>query len=420
MNSHNNLFDANLQFSASPEVNLADEPPVPGSLDKLRERDFLAVYFKEMSELSVLDPEEERSKAREIERRELALWRKALRSRAVLEPVLKMVENYAKQTPKEFTTLRKAAEGKDETLYAQAADRAAQQVRLLDVDRQLQLMVLVEVEQHGLQLRAKSRNKKQELAEIKANDELLTDLRELLQKALKIKNDFVKANLRLVVGIARRFHKGRMPLSDLIQEGNIGLIKAVERFDCRRGFRFSTYASWWIRHAISRALADKGRAIRLPVHMIDAYGRLTRSTQEIASRLGREPTTEELAKETGLPKAKIERLKTHVFSQPYSLDRPVGDEDGRKFLEFLQQEDQVNPFDSLMQEGLLTEVKRLMKGLNPMEADILKWRFGLDTDREYTLKEIGEKYNLSRERIRQLQEQALGKIRSAMKRKDLL
>ena len=371
----------------------------------------MAVYFKEMSELSVLEPEEESSKAREIERRELALWRRAFRVRPLVERLVKLVEDYSKQSPKEFAALREACKGNDSRL-AKAANEAAHLARSYDIDRQLQLMLLVEVEQYGATLK----NKRAELA----NQKLLVSLRDLLQRALSIKNDFVQANLRLVVGIARRFHKGRMPLSDLIQEGNIGLIKAVERFDYRRGFRFSTYASWWIRHAISRALADKGRAIRLPVHMIDAYGRLTRSTQDISSRLGREPTTEELAKETGLPKAKIERLRTHVFSQPYSLDRPVGDEDGRKFLEFLQAEDQVNPFDVLLHEGLMVEVKRLMKGLNPMEADILRWRFGLDTDREYTLKEIGEKYSLSRERIRQLQEQALGKIRSAMKRKDLL
>jgi RNA polymerase primary sigma factor len=412
MNSHNNLFDTNLQFSVGSEVNLTDEPSFsPALLEKLRDKDFLAVYFKEMSELSVLEPEEESSKAREIERRELALWRRAFRVRPLVERLLKLIEDYSKQSPKEFAALREACKGNDSRL-AKAANEAAHLARSFDIDRQLQLMLLVEVEQYGTTLK----NKRAELA----NQKLLVSLRDLLQRALSIKNDFVQANLRLVVGIARRFHKGRMPLSDLIQEGNIGLIKAVERFDYRRGFRFSTYASWWIRHAISRALADKGRAIRLPVHMIDAYGRLTRSTQDISSRLGREPTTEELAKETGLPKAKIERLRTHVFSQPYSLDRPVGDEDGRKFLEFLQAEDQVNPFDVLLHEGLMVEVKRLMKGLNPMEADILRWRFGLDTDREYTLKEIGEKYSLSRERIRQLQEQALGKIRSAMKRKDLL
>jgi RNA polymerase primary sigma factor len=414
MNLTEALLDAKVQFPAGPNGFLPEDlPPGLDAEARLRDRDFLAVYFKEMSALSILEPEEERSKAREIERRELAFWRKAFRFRPLAETAIRLVELYAKESPKEFRDLRAELEhSNNEEALGQVAERAAHKARILDVDRQLQVLFPEQV----LRLAAKASDKRTKLS-LEAH---AGELSRLLERAQRVKNDFVKANLRLVVGIARRFHKGRMPLSDLIQEGNIGLIKAVERFDYRRGYRFSTYASWWIRHAISRALADKGRAIRLPVHMIDAYGRITRSSQEIASKLGREPTTEELSKETGLPKSKIERLKNHAFSQPYSLDRPVSEEDGRQFMEFLQQEDQVNPFDSLLQEGLLTEVRKLMKGLNQMEAEILRWRFGLETDREYTLKEIGEKYNLSRERIRQLQEQALGKIRTAMRRKDLL
>lgn len=423
MNSHDAMFELSLPFPTAIEAFL-DEGGKASSEEatatEARERDFLALYFREMSALSVLQPPEERQKARELERREQALWRRALRHRKSAELVLRMVEEFTKESPEEFAVLRKCLAQDKEKVLACAAERAATQVRLLDVDRQLQLLVFVELQRRIEELRQKPRPRKADLAEIADLTQHVRSLERLLQKALRVKNDFVKANLRLVVGIARRFHRGRMPLSDLIQEGNIGLIKAVERFDHRRGYRFSTYASWWIRHAISRALADKGRAIRLPVHMIDAYGRLTRSSQEIAGRLGREPTTEELAKETGLPKAKIEKLRSHLFSQPYSLDRPIAEDDGRRFLEFLQQEDQVNPFDTLLQEGLLAEVRRQMQELNPMEAEILKWRFGLDIDREYTLKEIGEKYNLSRERIRQLQEQALSKIRVGMRRKELL
>jgi RNA polymerase primary sigma factor len=225
--------------------------------------------------------------------------------------------------------------------------------------------------------------------------------------------EFARANLRLVVSMAHRYRRsGRMSLADLIQEGNVGLLTAVDRFDPRRGFRFSTYGSWWIRHAISRALSDRGRAVRLPVHVIELQAKLSKIRREFEHQNGREPDVDELSSLADVPKEKVERLgrvllerdtprdDAHEASKPRGVDALADDDpavDTR--LESFE-------LDGALQEALDT--------LRPMEAEILRLRFGLDGNEGHTLREIGEVYSLSRERIRQIQQRALDKLRASL------
>ena len=396
---------------------------------------FLSMYFREMARLSVLRPQEEFESARQLESLEVALWVQLLAFPPMAEHVLKicektLIDGVEKARPVvEFRAVRRIlgdkrrVETRDRDKYDRAVVRAAEKLRVLDSDR-------LAVEAAMRELRTITRGEPGRLVDdalavapqSKPYRTYIAGVAGAFMRVQTAKNEFVKANLRLVVSIARRFNFGRMPLADLIQEGNIGLIKAVERFDHRRGYRFSTYASWWIRHAISRALADKGRAVRLPVHMIDAYHRLGKARKELQGTFGRMPTTEELADKSGIPAAKIEKMRTFLTDQSFSLDRPVNDEDGRLFIDFLQDpnDEGETTDDMLVGETMSTEVRSQLAHLRPIEADILRQRFGFDTDEELTLKEIGEKYKLSRERIRQLQEQALDKMRRALQRKDLM
>ncbi|MBN2526717.1 MAG: sigma-70 family RNA polymerase sigma factor [Deltaproteobacteria bacterium] len=241
---------------------------------------------------------------------------------------------------------------------------------------------------------------------------LAQETEQLATRIRMTKHAFIRANLRLVVSIARRYDKGQMPLIDLVQEGNLGLIKAVERFDYKRGFRFNTYASWWIRHAIGRALADKGQAVRVPVHALDAQQRLGRAVDAITLRLGRTPTEEELVEETGINSRKLKKVQKHKLALIASLDKEISSADNRKYIDLLADENIKTPFESAMLSAWEQNMNSVLEILSPIERTIVRWRYGLDNNgEEMTLKEIGNHYNLSRERIRQIQEQALKKIR---------
>ena len=394
---------------------------------------YLSMYFRDMQALHVLRPEEEFKSAREIEALEILLWESILGLPTALDLVLEALEE-AQGHPASIKAMRKAAadlgqRAKSKSAAAQASARfgravkkSAADLREHDQDKIWAEAVVASIERTARGIGRGGKEPPRALLKTKSFNDWVRRVTAADRAAHEARNDFVKANLRLVVSIARRFNHGRMSLADLIQEGNLGLMKAVERYDYRRGFRFSTYASWWIRHAISRALADKGREIRLPVHMIDAQHRLAKARRELTAKLGRSPTSEELSEATEMPVDKIENMRRWVLDQSISIDRPVGDEDGRVLGEVLEDPDreEISPTEDLEMDALTNEIHTLLRQLKPIEADILRQRFGLVDDQELTLKEIGEKYNLSRERIRQLQEQALHKMRRALQRKDLM
>lgn len=391
-----------------PDDRNARLPPRDAPEDSL-----LSKYFREMVAVDLMSPDEEARAARDVEEREVEHWCVLLTEPRVADAAVSVVErNLTNAKLDERPELVNAeplrarareliggARG-DELLleYVGLCERFAREVRLPDADR----LWMNEAARIAFATKAGP-----------AHEDWHRELRRSDREQRAAKLRFVNANLRLVVSIARKYNRGKMPLIDLVQEGNIGLIKAVERFDHSRGYRFSTYASWWIRHTISRSLADKGRAVRIPVHMLDAYNRVVKATAAFLTKHGREPTIDELVEAAEVDRDKVERVMDLSTDAPVSLDLPVGEDGDRKRVDLLEDEGE-RPDEGAEAMDESARLQEAMAAIPPRAARVVRLLHGIDGLPELAHAEVAARYGLKAEGVRELEGEALEVMRERL------
>ena len=405
----------------------------------------ISAYLREVASVSILKPDEEQNLANSIAEARAKYWTALLNYPALADSIIELFahklrsevthDNFPDEELEQFRTsclamphctmLNSTADEKQQ--QAQIQVQLARCIANLDLDGVVSELVMADLYRIKEGLDPKHLVLDLRMVPSTEGDahyeKYFKQARATLDGLNHLRNQFVRANLRLVISIARRFDHGLMPLQDLIQEGNIGLMKSVDRFDPRLGFRFSTYASWWIRHAINRALANKGRTVRLPAHVSADLQRIGRARREIETKTGAKATVSQLAKHTTLSVQRVQKLMRLALEPTVSLDAPIGGEDQRGLADLLVDLDSPMPGDQLEIDGINEHLIDALTHLAPIEIDILCKRYGINADDEFepmTLRQLGELHSLSRERIRQLQERALHKLRIEFHRRDLM
>ena len=420
-------------------------------------------YFREIGDVPLLTPEEECNLSRRIEERERAIQILLLQNPLGLE----WLEYAANQLERDHIRTTEILDVRPPSMSREQTDDSTLRNRFLPVLRHA-LNLWAETDHLREQLRDAGENSAAIAARVSRNtrdleallgqmpirkkilDELEVDLRKQVgligrddeagssfpidrrslasmlsavdqarDEVKQARDNFVRANLRLVITIAKKYVNRGLSLSDLIQEGNIGLMKAVDRFDYRKGCRFATYASWWILQGITRAIAEQARMIRVPVHIVENEAKIVRTFRGLVHQLGRKPTTSEVAEALNMPREKVLKVFDMPMKQPISLETPVGDS-GTEFGNFIPDEDAVSPLTMTIQSNLTEEIRNALVFLNAREAKILRMRFGIDEKREYTLEEVGQKFGITRERIRQIEYKALQKLRNSERKSNLM